>query len=218
MNKRWKRSIVLACTGCIVAGLMVLPSTAAAKGRTGTYNRCVSTATNIPDGPADGASTPNPAGFFATFVRIPKFKGKPQSGVVTAFNSVGVRIAHTDVSDLALFLVSPGGRAVALSTYRDQSSDKSGDGFGTGPASCGGSLALFGDAFPTSIVTPQNKGAGAPIAGSFSPEQSLSTFVGGPARGYWTLIVQDVQAGDPGQIDALSLNFNYRYKAKKKRR
>jgi hypothetical protein len=75
----------------------------------------------------------------------------------------------------------------------------------------------FGDGFSESITTPGNTGDNAPIVGSFRPEQALSTFVGGPARGYWTLIVQDVAGGDIGQIDALSLNLTYRYKARRGR-
>ena len=93
-----------------------------------------------------GQHGPNPAASFALAVKVPKVKGRPQDGVVTAFHSVGVRIAHTDVSDLALFLVSPGGRAVALATYRDQSSNldsdrqpsPSGDGYGSGAMNCAG--------------------------------------------------------------------------------
>jgi subtilisin-like proprotein convertase family protein len=56
---------------------------------------------------------------------------------------------------------------------------------------------------------------GAPITGSFSPEQPL-TFAGGPARGFWTLIVPDVRAQDVGQIIALSLSFTYCHKTKGK--
>ena len=83
---------------------------------------------------------------------------------------------------------------------------------------CSGSRVDFGDAFSTSITTPGNTGLDTPITGSFRPEQPLSTFVGGPARGFWTLIVQDVQAQDVGQINALSMSFTYRYKAKKKKK
>jgi hypothetical protein len=144
--------------------------------------------------------------------------------VVTSFGSVGVRITHTDDSDLALFLVSPGGRAIALSTFRDDSSNKddegnpapSGDGFGSGAPSCSGNRVDFGDRYRTSIATPGNTGLDAPILGAFKPEQPLSTFVGGPARGFWTLIAQDVQGQDSGQIDALALSFDYSYKAKAK--
>jgi len=226
MKKRWARLVVLACLAGAVSALVAMPAPAAAKERTATVNQCVSTAVNIPDGPPEGSTAPNPAAYFAISVRVPKFKGKPQDGVITAFQSAGVRISHTDDGDLALFLVSPGGRAVALATYRDQSSNEdsrgqpspSGDGYGAGSQSCSGSLVEFGDAFPNSISTPGNTGLDTPITGSFTPEQPLSTFVGGPAKGFWTLIVQDVQGGDIGQIDALSLNFTYRYKAKTKKK
>ena len=181
----------------------------------------------IPDGPAPGTMALNPVASFPVFAKVPKFKDRPQNGVVTAFHSAGVRISHTDDGDLALFLVSPGGTAVALATYRDQSTNKdpetgdpspSGNGYGSGAASCSGSLVQFGDAFPTSIARPGNTSLNAPIRGSFRPEQSLTSFVGGPARGFWTLIVQDVQAQDVGQINAVSLNFTYSYKVKKKRK
>jgi hypothetical protein len=227
IKKRSARLVVLACLAGGLSGLVAMPAPAGAKTKkkTATVNRCVSSAVNIPDGPSEGTTAPNPAAYFAVSVRVPKFKGKPQNGVITAFQSAGVRISHTDDGDLSLFLVSPGGRAVALATFRDQSSNKdsqgrpspSGDGYGTGSMSCSGSLVEFGDGFPTSITTPGNTGLDAPITGSFAPEQPLGTFVGGPAKGFWTLIVQDVQGGDIGQINALSLSFTYRYKAKKRR-
>jgi subtilisin-like proprotein convertase family protein len=151
-------------------------------------------------------------------VNVPKFKGKRQDGVVTGVDSVGVRISHDDDGDLLLFLVSPGGRAIALSTYRDQSTDNSGNGYGAGPANCSGSLVSFGDASAGSITTPGNTGNGTPITGSFRPEQPLSTFGGGPARGFWTLIVYDNFRNDVGQINALSLDLTYRYRTKAKRK
>jgi hypothetical protein len=216
-KKRSAQLAVLACAGCASLWLLA-PAPAAAKIKTATLTQCVSAAVGIPDGPPLGSTAPNPAASFAVPVRVPKFKGRPQDGTITAFHSAGVRISHTDDGDLALFLVSPGGRAIALSTYRDDSSDDSGDGYGTGPLDCSGSLVRFGDAFGPSITTPGNFGNGAPITGSFKPEQSTGSFVGGPARGFWTLIVQDIQNTDVGQINALSLSFTYRYKAKKKRK
>jgi hypothetical protein len=225
---RWARLMLLAGVACASLGLLALPATASAKTKTAQFTQCVSTAVPIPDGPPDGSTATNPAASFAVFVNTPKFKGRPQNGTITAFNSAGVRISHTDDGDLALFLVSPGGRAIALSTFRDQSTNvnpdpppdrlPSGDGYGSGAPSCSGSRVDFGDSFATSIATPGNTGSDAPITGSFSPEQPLSTFVGGPARGFWTLIVQDIQFQDIGQIDALSLSFTYAYKAKKKKR
>jgi hypothetical protein len=214
IKKRWCRLVLLACAGAASLGFLASPVAAMAKVKKATFNRCVNAAVTIPDGPATSAA-PNPAASFAVRVKVPKFRGRAQNGVITSFHAAGVRISHTDDGDLALFLVSPGGRAIALATYRDQSGDNpnpSGDGYGGGPLNCGGSLVQFGDQFSTSIATPGNTGVGAPIIGSFSPEQPLSTFVGGPARGSWTLIVQDVQPSDIGQINGLSLNFTYRFK------
>jgi hypothetical protein len=234
-DKRLARLLLSACLVCASLGLLALPGSAAAKKKgaqkkgaqkTAQFTQCVSTTVPIPDGPPVGSTATNPAASFAIFINTPKFKGRHQSGTVTAFNSAGVRITHSDDGDLALFLVSPGGRAIALSTFRDQSTNDnpdpppdhlpSGDGYGKGSSNCSGSLVQFGDSFPRSITTPGNTGVNAPIAGSFRPEQPLGTFVGGPARGFWTLIVQDIQGEDVGQIDAFSLSFDYSYKAKKK--
>jgi hypothetical protein len=214
IKKRCCRLVLLACVGAAWLGLLASPVAAIAKAKKATFNRCVSAAVTIPDGPATSAA-PNPAASFAVRVKVPKFRGRAQNGVITSFHAAGVRISHTDDGDLALFLVSPGGTAIALAAYRDQSGDNpnpSGDGYGAGPLNCGGSLVQFGDQFPTSIAMPGNTGIGAPITGSFSPEQPLSTFDGGPARGFWTLIVQDVQPSDVGQINGVSLNFTYRFK------
>jgi subtilisin-like proprotein convertase family protein len=217
MNKiRSARMAMLASIGCLTVAMLVGAAPVAAKTRTKTFSRCASLVVPIPDGPV-GTTDPNPDASLALPVTVPKFKRRGQNGVVTAINSVGVRISHSDDGDLALFLVSPGGRAIALATYRDGSSNNSGDGYGSGPASCSGSLVQFGDQFSSSITAPGNAAAGAPITGSFRPEQALSTFVGGPARGYWTLIVQDVAGGDVGQIDAMSVSLNYRYRVRRRR-
>jgi hypothetical protein len=226
---RWTRLAVLACLGLVSLMIFALPTAAGAKKnktkRTAAVNRCVNAAVTIPDGPPEGSTATNPVASLGIPVSVPRFRGRQQEGTITGFQSVGVRLSHTDDGDLALFLVSPGGRAVALSTYRDDSTNTdtegnpapSGNGYGTGAPSCSGTAVQFGDAFGTSITTPGNTAPDAPITGSFTPEQPLSTFIGGPARGFWTLIVQDVQAGDVGQINALSLNFTYRFKAKKRR-
>jgi hypothetical protein len=215
--KRLARVALLSCVACAWV-LLGASSPAAAKTRTAMFDRCVSTAVAIPDGPLTGTTAPNPIASFAVPVRVPRFRGKPQPGVVTAVDSAGVRISHADDGDLALFLVSPGGRGVSLVTYRDESSNDSGNGFGSGAASCSGSLVRFGDAFGRSITTPGNTGNDTPITGLFKPEQPLSTFVGGPARGFWTLLVEDLVGPDTGTINAVSLDITYRYKVKRKRR
>jgi hypothetical protein len=226
IEKRQARLMLLACLVGASVGLLTLPTAAPAKAKKATLNQCVSAAVAIPDGPPPNSAATNPAASFAVHVKVPRFKGKQQNGRITAFNSAGVRISHTDDGDLSLFLVSPGGRAVSLSTFRDQSTNldeeghpsPSGDGYGSGTPSCAGSLVQFGDTFPTPITTPGNLAPDAPITGSFAAEQPLRTFVGGPAGGFWTLIAQDVQFQDVGQINALSLSFTYSYKAKGKKR
>jgi hypothetical protein len=211
IKKRWARLVLHACAGAGALSLLALPAAATAKVKRATFSQCVNAAVAIPDGPAT-STAPNPAASFAIRVKVPKFRGRAQNGVITQFHAAGTRISHTDDGDLALFLVSPGGRAIALSTYRDQSTDTSGDGYGSGPFNCSGTIVQFGDQFPTPIAAPGNTGNDTPITGSFTPEQPLSTFIGGPARGFWTLIVQDIQPSDVGQINAFSLNFTYRYK------
>jgi subtilisin-like proprotein convertase family protein len=218
IKKRSARVTLLACASVVSLGLLAGASPAAAKTvtKTATFSQCLNTAVAIPD--ANGTTGASTAVTANVPVSVPKFKKKPQDGVVTAFNSAGVRITHTDVGDLQLFLISPGGKLVNLSSFNDDSSNFSSDGYGSGAADCTGSLVTFGDAFTTSIRTPGNTGASQPITGNFKPEQPLSTFVGGPARGNWGLVVLDGADVDIGSLNAVSLNFTYQYKALKKKK
>ena len=213
MTKKRSRMTLLACAGIASIGLMVGASPAAAKTKTKVLNTCVNEAVAIPDPdnnlPAGSATAVIP-------VNVPKFKGKPQNGVVTALTSTSTRISHTDNGDLVLQLITPGNRVITLSNTRDDNS--SGDGYGTGAASCSGSLVFFGDAFPTSITTPGNTTANSPITGSFRPETPLAAAVGGAAKGNWTLVVTDTAGVDTGSINAFGLNLTYKYKVKPKKK
>jgi subtilisin-like proprotein convertase family protein len=212
------RLALLACVSVASLGLVAGASPAAAKTKTKTktFSQCTSFAIPIPDFP-DHMATPNaPVNSTASAsipVSVPKFKGKPQDGVITALTDVNVRISHTFAGDLVLYLVSPGGRAVNLAYGRGST----GDGYGNGAASCAGGSVLFGDAFPTPIATPGNTGDN-PIVGSFKPEQPLGALVGGPARGNWTLIATDIAHQDSGAINGFSLNFTYSYKTQAKKK
>ena len=212
VKKRSARLAILACASLASLGLLAGASPAAAKTKTKSFNRCVSTAVAIPD---QSSTAPNPGASVAIPVSVPKFNGKPQTGKVTRFIALGVRITHTFDSDLVLSLVSPGGKVVPLAVRRGENAA----GYGSGTASCAGSLALFGDTFPTPIRTPGNTPP-APITGSFHPEGNLSSVVGGPAKGNWVLSVVDALGGDVGAINAFSLSFTYKYKVmpKKKKR
>jgi proprotein convertase P-domain-containing protein len=212
IKKRSARMAVLACASVASLGLLAGASPAAGKTvtKTATFSQCFSTAVAIPEYSDTGNSA---SAAFAVALTVPNFKGKPQDGVVTAVNGAGVRITHTFDEDLVLNLVSPGGKAIALANRRGSS----GDGYGSGTTSCSGSLVGFSGTFTTPIATPGNT-ASNPIVGNFRPEQPLSTFVGGPARGFWTLVVTDTDAGDVGALHAFSLNMTYTYKALKKKK
>ena len=216
IKKRSARFALLACGSIASLGLLAGATPAAAKSKgkavtkTATVTQCVSTAVPIPDG--DPVSTENvqPVSAVVPF-SVPKFRGKPQDGVVTTVNSVGVRIPHTYVADLDLLLVSPGGKVVDLAVDEDGE----GDGYGSGSADCNGGLVQFGDSFPTSITDAATDGEN-PITGSFKPRQPLATLAGGPARGNWTLVVWDTSHEDVGTINAVSVNLTYTYRAVKK--
>jgi subtilisin-like proprotein convertase family protein len=216
-KKRSVRLVLFALAGLASLGLIAgaAPAAAAKKKakqvtKTATLNQCVSTAQALTEGTVGVANnTPN-----VVFpVAVPKFKGKPQNGVVTAITSVGVRITHTFDRDLFVNLASPGGKVVPLALGRGGS----GDGYGSGETSCRGSLVLFADTFGPAITTPGNAPP-TPIVGSFKPEQPLSALVGGPAHGNWVVLANDGASGDSGRLDAVSLNLTYQYKALKKKK
>jgi hypothetical protein len=211
IKMRPARIALLVCASVASLGLLTGVSPAGAKTvtKTKTFSSCLNAAVPIPDLGAGGQ--PSPIASFAARVGVPKFRGKPQDGVVTAVTGAGIRITHTFDSDLVINLVSPGGKAISLANREGGS----GDGYGTGATGCTGSLVGFGDTFPTPIASPGNTGSN-PVTGNFKPEQPLSTFVGGPARGFWTLVVTDTLSGDSGSLNAFSLNITYRYKKVKK--
>ena len=192
-----------------LAVLAVAASPAAAKSKTKTFNRCFDTAVSIPD---QNDAAPAPSSSVSIQVAVPKFKGKPQNGVVKSFDGVDLRITHTFDGDLVALLVSPAGHVVNLAERRGDQ----GDGYGSGSQSCAGSPVLFTDSAAASITNPGNTGEN-PIVGSFRPEQPLASFVGGPAKGFWTLIVTDAANQDVGVINAVSLHFTYKYKVKPKK-
>ena len=183
-------------------------STASAKAVTKaqTFDQCVSVNSQI----ADHGTTSE-----SVFVNVPKNGKKPQPGTVTGFSIVGTRITHTFAGDLTLTLVSPAGKAAALAIQRGDGEE---DGYGSGAASCTGSLLQFGDSFGAPIASAIGTGDD-PLTGQFRPEQPLSSLVGGPVRGFWTLVVEDCCTDDVGSLNAFSLSFTYSFKkpARKKK-
>jgi subtilisin-like proprotein convertase family protein len=213
MIKKHSARAVLACAGIASLGLIAGVAPAAAKTKkkvvtkTATVSQCVSTASPILD-PGDGV---NPASAVLP-VTVPKFRGGAQDGTVSSVGSVGVRADHTYSGDLYVVLVSPGGKVIPLALGRGSGAD----GYGTGSNSCSGSPALFSDTAGTAIADANPGDTDDPLTGPFRPEQPLSQLIGGPARGFWTLLVVDKANSDEGTLGALSLNLTYKYKALKK--
>ena len=103
--------------------------------------------------------------------------------------NVTINITHTWVSDLDIFLQSPTGTIVELSTDNGGSSDDYTD-------------TIFDDEGTISIT-----GGSPPFTGIFQPEGSLADFNGEMTMGDWTLIVTDDTGGDGGVINLFELEL-----------
>ena len=113
--------------------------------------------------------------------------------------SVGLRFNHTWDADLLLELVSPSGQTIQLANHVGQS----GDNFGSGAESCSGELTVFSDTAETSILHGT-----APFAGSYKPQQLLSTFSGQNPAGQWQVKINDQWTYDQGELFCAQLIFN----------
>lgn len=117
--------------------------------------------------------------------------------------NVLVRINHGADADLNLYLISPNGKFVELST----DNGGGGNNYGTGPNSCRGSgrFTVFTDQAGRSI----RQGA-PPFAGSFRPQTPLSSLNGDRIGGVWRLQVFDDDAGTSGTIGCFGLGVRLR--------
>jgi subtilisin-like proprotein convertase family protein len=100
--------------------------------------------------------------------------------------SVSLAITHTWNSDLEIYLTSPSGVQIALSTGNGGSGDNYNCTFITG-----------GTALPTGNST---------VSGNVAPQTAFSTFTGS-ADGVWTLTVKDNGSGDLGTLTSWSINY-----------
>lgn len=119
-------------------------------------------------------------------------------GVVSDIN-VRVRLNHTFDGDIDMFLVAPDGTTVELST------DNGGAGanYGSGANDCSGTKTIFDDSAASSITA-----GAAPFAGTFRPEQMLSTVNGKRSDGIWKLRIIDDFIGDVGTIGCVDLQIS----------
>lgn len=106
-------------------------------------------------------------------------------------NSVRVKIniSHDRDSDLDLFLVSPDGTRVELTT----------DNGGTGK----NYVDTIFDDDSTNLITTGT----APFTGSYKPEGNLADFIGVPTLGTWTLEITDDENGKAGTLHSWELDI-----------
>ncbi|MEW6758931.1 MAG: proprotein convertase P-domain-containing protein, partial [Acidobacteriota bacterium] len=141
-----------------------------------TYTRTETPGLAIPDA--------NPAG-------VTSVLSVSDDKVILDVNVTLHSITHTYDGDLDIYLISPEGTQVELST----DNGGSGENF---------SETVLDDEASSSIT-----GGTAPFTGTFRPEGSLSAFDGQSAAGDWGLKVVDDAGSDTGTIDSWSLTFTF---------
>ena len=114
----------------------------------------------------------------------------PAAMTSTTIESVCVNVNHMFSSDVDMYLVSPDGIVMELST------DNGGGAFNAYVNTC------FSPTATTSIV-----GAIAPLTGSYTPEGSFATFNNSSTNGVWTLLVEDDGLGFTGSLIDWTITF-----------
>lgn len=169
---------------CLLAGLAVAggsePASANVPASGSLYRR-------IPAGGATGLMEP------ATVEVV-------DQGVIADVD-IALRLDHTRNADLTIYVLHPDGTRVPLAIREGQ--QLSGGGYGFGNPSCAGQLAVF-DAQATNTLS----GVQPPIVGRYRPEGSLTSLVGKPAAGRWTLEIGDDGAEHIGALHCFEVRIN----------
>ncbi|TMM28767.1 T9SS type A sorting domain-containing protein [Polaribacter aestuariivivens] len=152
-----------------------------------SLNSAAQTCNNYTENPSTTiAATPGGAVTYNTNINV------TDSFTISDVN-VTIDIDHTWNNDLDIFLISPSGTRVELST------DNGGNGDNYN--------ATFDDASANILPTDNTT-----ITGTFRPEGSLSDFNNEDANGNWVLEVTDDTNQDGGTINSVTLNIcNYNY-------
>lgn len=118
--------------------------------------------------------------------RIPLFVRHP--GVVGGIR-IGLELVHSFIGDLRLSIVSPSGKRILLE-------DRHGGAGGR----------MHNTVFDIASQTPIGSGL-PPFEGQFRPEGDLTTLLGERIEGEWSLLVEDLAAGDDGRMDRFWIEF-----------
>lgn len=129
-----------------------------------------------------------------------------QPGVI---NSVCFNISNTLLYEILVYLITPGGQILELSTQNGQSSDFA-EAYGSYTNTC----------FTEGAITPINynpsgenyaPASSKPFTGNWLPESPWSDIYGGPVNGTWQLVVYDPVAGFAPTYEDWSITFNSDY-------
>lgn len=137
----------------------------------------------------------------AVFSAINVFGVQPttlDSGVI---RSVCININHNWVDDLDVFLISPGGQFIELTTDNGANGDNYVQTCFTPTATT-----------PINFPGPFAPASAAPFTGDFKPEGIWSDLWGGPVNGQWRLQIVDDQNGFVGTLTEWSITFEPSYK------
>lgn len=111
-----------------------------------------------------------------------------ETGTVSDVNVI-INILHTWTADLDIFITSPSGTMVELSTDNGSNGNN-----------------YTNTIFDAEATTPIGSST-APFTGTFLPEGDLSTLYGEPATGNWILTVIDDTGSDGGSIEVFKLDL-----------
>lgn len=126
----------------------------------------------------------------------------PADAVITKV-TIGTTLAHTWGGDVLMNLTSPANTLVELVNDNGIGSDNYGTSNGTVAADY-----VFDDAASAVLAGLPATNANLP-AGSYKPNDPLSTFNGELAAGTWKLVVDDLFSGDGGTLTNAILNITY---------
>jgi subtilisin-like proprotein convertase family protein len=144
----------------------------------------------------------------------------PKRGKVLDVN-VGVRISHTDTTELDFNIAGKNFLGAELSLANPRNGIVGGDvDYGAGAPDCTGSLTIFDAEAPADMNLAVNPYVGSYIPTSAGvPSDSLKVFRGADLRGQWTFGIGDSHGnGRAGVLHCWQLTVSYKPQLKKKKK
>ncbi len=139
--------------------------------------------------------------------------------VITAFNSLTIRMGHSWAGDLVITLTSPAGTTadvIVRSGVTTATNFGNSGNFGTSSSTTAGladyTFVLGGAALPTSAVIPAGtygtfSRANPTVVATGATGLSFAAFTGENLNGNWILSVRDFGNGDIGNVDSWSMDI-----------